>query len=300
MRSDDFTSGDCILPEPMQLPDCYRFSLSAVESRSAYEIYVHVPDCPTPATGFPVVYLLDANADFLLVVEAMRRLSRRPGATGVAPAIVVGVGYPRTSAYGVERRHYDMTAGPPADDDFARSQDLTYGGQTAFLDFIKGRLRRVINGRYSTDPTHNILIGHSLAGYFVLEALAREPDVFAAYAAVSPSIWWDPSRLDAAIVKAAEKNGTEGVRLYAAVGSYEEELAPWQASIRAPSSYTVLRRSRRMVENTRQFCDRISDLFEERANVRFDLAQGEDHASVFIACLGRALRFTLGGKRRTR
>ena len=295
MKNDAVITDDCISPEPMQLPDCCRFSLSAGETRAAYEIYVHVPNCPPPAEGFPVLYLLDANADFLLVVEAMRRLSRRPRSTGIAPAIIVGVGYPETGSYDIERRHYDMTASPPVDDDFALSRDLTYGGQAAFIGFLKGRLRRIINSRYPADPTRNVLTGHSLAGYFVLEALAQEPDLFSAYAAISPSIWWNPPKLEAAFASAASKNGSKHFRLYAAVGGYEEELAPWQASVHVSPNYASLRRRRRMVENTRLLCDSLSRMFEGRADIRFDLAKGEDHASVFIACLGEALRFTIGG-----
>jgi predicted alpha/beta superfamily hydrolase len=279
----------------MQLPDCCRFSLSAGESRSAYEIYVHVPDCPPPAEGFPVLYLLDANADFLLVVEAMRRLSRRPASTGIPPAMVVGIGYPETGSYHIERRYHDMTASPPVDDGFALSQDLRYGGQAAFASFLNARLRRVINSRYPADPTRNVLTGHSLAGYFVLETLAREPNLFSAYAAISPSIWWDPPRLEAAFASAAKTKCANGFRLYAAVGGYEEELAPWQASVHVPPSYASLRGRRRMVKNTRLLCDRLSRLFEGRAEIRFDLAKNEDHASVFITSLSEALRFTLGG-----
>jgi predicted alpha/beta superfamily hydrolase len=39
------------------------------------------------------------------------------------------------------------------------------------------------------------LMGESLAGLFVVETFLKEPQMFDAYVAVSPSVWWDGGRL---------------------------------------------------------------------------------------------------------
>jgi predicted alpha/beta superfamily hydrolase len=52
--------------------------------------------------------------------------------------------------------------------------------------FIESRLRT---------SGETALIGESLAGLFVVETFLKEPQMFDAYVAVSPSLWWDGGEL---------------------------------------------------------------------------------------------------------
>ena len=80
------------VPESLVMPGCSRSTLRSSETGLHYEIFVYVPDIEPPVGGFPVVYVLDGNSDFITVAETVRRVSRRPKATGIDPAIVVGIG----------------------------------------------------------------------------------------------------------------------------------------------------------------------------------------------------------------
>src|SRR5262249_4263018 len=66
----------------------------------------------------------------------------------------------------------------------------TSGGADKFLDFIQTELIPEIDKRYATRP-YRIFTGHSLGGLFAIHSLVARPDLFNAYIASSPSLWWD-------------------------------------------------------------------------------------------------------------
>ncbi len=59
----------------------------------------------------------------------------------------------------------------------------------------------VINNRYRTTK-ETAIIGESLAGFFIVETLFLEPDLFDTYIAFDPSIWWNDNDL---VNRAAER-----------------------------------------------------------------------------------------------
>src|SRR5215469_242118 len=66
----------------------------------------------------------------------------------------------------------------------------TSGGGDHFLDFIQNELMPEIDRRYRTAP-YRIFAGHSLGGLIAIHILTSRPDMFQAYIAVSPSLWWE-------------------------------------------------------------------------------------------------------------
>ncbi|UCC82977.1 MAG: tetratricopeptide repeat protein [Gemmatimonadota bacterium] len=66
----------------------------------------------------------------------------------------------------------------------------TSGGAESFQRFLEEELIPVIDESYRTYP-FRILVGHSLAGLFALESLARSPDLFQATIALDPSLYWN-------------------------------------------------------------------------------------------------------------
>ena len=275
--------------EGLVLPSCRRFAMRSDETGLAYEIFVYVPDAPLPPSGFPVVYVLDANSDFVTVAETVRRVARRPRATGIGPSIVVGIGYPNTQGYDPDRRYFDFTHGPSACPSGADTPGAACGGQAAYLRVLSEQLLPYIASHFHAHPHRRTLLGHSLARYFVLEALARRPDLFDACISFSPSIWWDREGLRARI---AQGCGTrEGLRLYIAAGRYEQEIAPWQAPENFSDAYHEMRAARRMVENAREMAGEIEAAFSPDIKVKFELGDKEDHSTVVTTLLCRALRF---------
>lgn len=76
------------------LPGTERRVLHARATRREYHIMISRPVGKPPSpSGYPVIYLLDANAAFGTMAEAVGLRSRRPEVTGVVPSVVVGIGY---------------------------------------------------------------------------------------------------------------------------------------------------------------------------------------------------------------
>jgi predicted alpha/beta superfamily hydrolase len=274
--------------EPLCLPGARTLRLTAGDGGLSYQIFVSVPNCQVRTRGFPVIFVLDANADFITVSETVRRASRRPEATGIMPAIVVGIGYPGAEAYDQARRYFDFTASPasPVSGDDAA---YAYGGQARFIRFLQRDLIPHLEARFPVDIDRKLLMGHSLAGYFALEVLARQPDLFQAYVSLSPSIWWDKEGLKRRLA-ASCRSGLKA-RLYVGVGRFEEELAPWQNRTTLSEAYHALRAQRRMVGNARDLVDGVAASKSVGDSICFEIGEKEDHATVFTTLLCRGLRF---------
>lgn len=254
-----------------------------------YRLFIAWPAEEAPAAGFPVIYLLDANAAFATMVEAMRMQSRHPEATGVEPAVIVGIGYPTSEPFDIARRTFDLTP-PPFDrrisiDDPTGSRAV--GGAPELLRFIAEEVVPVVEPRFAVDPNRRALFGHSFGGLFVLHALFSRPDLFAGYVAASPSIWWR----DRAILAEEEafcRRGSlpEGRLLAVMVGALEQAArSPAPADGRAPDLT-----ARRMVDNARELAERLGVLDPARLAVHFHLLAEETHPSSLPVAISRSLR----------
>ncbi|MCJ8145141.1 alpha/beta hydrolase-fold protein [Ancylobacter sp. A5.8] len=274
--------------QPVTLPHAHSFDLAAGEG-PAWRIFIAVPRETPPPGGFPVLYLLDANAGFATLVEALRRGAERPQGTGVTPAVIVGIGYPAEGVYDRARRTFDYTAGPSAEASPPGGDARATGGRDAFLAFIEEVLKPRIARECPVDPGRQALIGHSLAGWFVLDVLCRNTACFQSYVAISPSIWWDEPRLLDGLAHLAR--GPR--RLAVMVGEWEQQLAPWQRGL--PQSAEMLeRRARRaMADRARALSQAAAEALGPQARVAFTLMADEDHASIVPAAMTRALRFVL-------
>lgn len=157
----------------------------------AYEIMIWQPEGPPPKGGYPVYYLLDANAVFGTFTETVRLQSSGPRKK--EPAIIVGIGYPTTQPLVRERRFFDYTL-PASDEELLiRKTSAPWpenGGIEQFLDFIEYTVQPEIEKHTSVNPKRRALFGHSLGGFFTLYTLFTRSYLFQYYAAGSPSIWW--------------------------------------------------------------------------------------------------------------
>jgi predicted alpha/beta superfamily hydrolase len=244
-----------------------------------YRLFLAVPDGDPPAAGWPVLYLLDAAGSFATCVEALRRMARRPDATGVSPMVVVGLS--ADTGYDVGRRQRDYTS--------ARSDAPVqgeHGMAGAFLDFLVYEIKPLVAHRIAVDPARQVLCGHSLAGYFVLWTLVNRPDAFGGYAAISPSIWWDK----AALIEAAGGLGADAARAFVTVGEWEDEVPPWQQAAPGADQVRARRKARGMVAGAREIAVHLQASLGP-ANVTFSLLPEEDHASIISTAMPRILRF---------
>jgi predicted alpha/beta superfamily hydrolase len=124
---------------------------------------------------YPVLYMTD-GADIAYTTSTIDFLAR---SDRIPDMIVVGI----TNT----DRIRDLTPTKPKD---AGNDVTSSGGADKFLTFIQRELIPQIEKTYRTEP-YRIFAGHSAGGLLAMHALATRNDLFDAYIASSPSLWWD-------------------------------------------------------------------------------------------------------------
>jgi uncharacterized protein len=119
---------------------------------------------------YPVLYLLDGEEHFYATVGMIKQMS---GVWG--DMIVVGI----TNS----DRNRDLT--PTVNNS---------GGGENFMNFIKKELIPRMDSTYPTAP-YRIFSGHSLGGLTVINTLLNNTQLFNAYIAIDPSLWWENKKL---------------------------------------------------------------------------------------------------------
>ncbi|WP_313472194.1 alpha/beta hydrolase-fold protein [Brevundimonas sp.] len=128
---------------------------------------------------YPVLYLLDGGRDQdFHHISGIAQLGTIVGTT--RDVIVVGIA-------SVDRRN---ELALPTDNPELIARYPTHGRSERFRRFVAEEVQPFIEGRFRTNG-ESALMGESLAGLFVVETFLKEPQMFDAYVAVSPSLWWD-------------------------------------------------------------------------------------------------------------
>lgn len=166
---------------PLAIGDTWTIASTALgETR---RINVYVPAGIPAGTPLPVLYMPDGGMleDFLHVAGL---LQVGAGNGTVRPFLLVGI-------ENTQRRR-DLT-GPT---EVAKDRRIApvVGGSQAYRDFIRKELMPEVEKRYRVTQ-EKAIVGESLAGLFVVETLALEPDLFDTYIAIDPSLWWNDGRL---------------------------------------------------------------------------------------------------------
>ncbi|MDA7419246.1 alpha/beta hydrolase-fold protein [Xenophilus arseniciresistens] len=267
--------------------------LRAKANGFAYRVQIWLPPGEAPAAGFPAICVLDGQALFGTFVEGIRRASRRPDATGVVPMAVIAIAHEAEAEgeapplYAENLRRRDFTAGPCADEP-APADAASVGGAPAFLSFLVDELMPALTAELPLDPARQTLFGHSLAGHFVLQALALRPAAFACWAAISPSVWWDEEGLRRRLCAALPH--ADRPRLLMAVGEYEGEVPPWQRTQPGYEQLVARRARRQMVASAQALAQEIGPRFDED-EFSFRIFPEEDHASILMIAAQRVMRF---------
>jgi predicted alpha/beta superfamily hydrolase len=156
----------------------YRFERLNVDSpdhQRHYRLDIGIPRSAPPASGYPVMYLLDGNNVMAEVQDDW--LGELSAGT---PPLLVMIGYDIDGTYDGEQRTRDYT------------------GETskAFLDVILTTIKPEVQARYSVDLKRQSLWGHSFGGLFTLYALLQHPEAFQTWIAASASLWYQPITFD--------------------------------------------------------------------------------------------------------
>jgi predicted alpha/beta superfamily hydrolase len=162
---------------------------------------------------YPVIYLLDGFAYFDATIGIVHHLSARSAAAQRIPeSIVIGI---RNTNRRRDMTPSRMTTGPYSEGS---------GGAAFFRAFLEKDLIPQVDAGFRTDGTA-ILIGHSLAGLFVLDTFVEHPQLFQGYIASDPSLWWDHNLLAQKMAKQKKPSAKSRVKLFIAQANTHPDSA---------------------------------------------------------------------------
>lgn len=178
------------------------------------KIWIYTPDMTSPGSNqrYPVIYLLDGDAHFASVAGMVQQLSQVNG-NNVLPQMIV-VAIPNTN------RTRDLTPThinsdlPMMDSNASRAT----GGGEIFISFIEKELIPYVDTAYPTAP-YRVLIGHSFGGLTVMNTLASHKNLFSAYIAIDPSMWYDKEKFLKTTMSQLEKGNFSGKRLFIGIAN---------------------------------------------------------------------------------
>lgn len=169
------------------------------------KVWVYTPATTSKDTStdkkYPVVYLLDGDAHFFSTVGIIQQLSQANG-NGILPEmIIVAIEHPN------------------------RLKDLTPTVQTAgdykpnpFISFLSDELMPFIEKKYNS-ASYKILVGHSLGGLTAIDVLTRFPNLFNAYIAIDPSMWYNDEKILANTLAQLPAKNLNGKSLFLAIAN---------------------------------------------------------------------------------
>lgn len=237
------------------------FKIKSNYTDSFYDINLYIPE-ESKTNNLPLIIVLDGGNCFELVKCCIKQQGQLYVKTGVKPSIVVGISHQEFERK--EKRFLDFTA--PAEKYFVEEKRKfmipdNLGGSENFNSFIERELLPIIESNINFDKNNITIIGHSLSGYYVLWNLLKGSNIYKNIISFSPSVWWnDYELLNFPNLETTEKN------IFIGVGEKE--------------GY--------MVEGAQKIYNKIKSF---NSNCNIYIAPEENHGSVVITSISRALRY---------
>jgi predicted alpha/beta superfamily hydrolase len=168
-----------------------RITINSTYLNEEREIQILLPESyrSNMQATYPVIYLLDGDYVFQGVAGMLDFMANKGQL--IPDVILVGIADKGTDKYRQYMTPEGLTAPFEKDDS---------GKAKLFLNFLEEELKPYISLNYRT-ANNSILVGHSIGGLFVLNALFESPDAFENFVSISPSVWLN----DHAIMEKAKK-----------------------------------------------------------------------------------------------
>ena len=174
-------------------------------------VWVYLPsdyyDTTYAPQKYPVMYLLDGDSHFHSMTGIHQFLSKGVSAS-VPQMIIVGILNTDRARDLTPTNSYEPEKGE-------RYTFKTSGGNRKFISFLEKELMPVIKKKYRTNG-YKLFVGHSFGGLTVLNTLLTRNDLFNAYVAIDPSIWWDNNYILKEAANKLSNNNFEGKTLFLA------------------------------------------------------------------------------------
>lgn len=175
-----------VLSQPVTIGNSHKLVSTALGEERVINVILPATYGKEPAKRYPVVYLIDGGVDQdLLHVSGVIQLGAGLGRS--SEAIIVGV---------ETRDRRKELAGPTRDPELLK-EFPTAGSSAAFRGFLRDEVMPLVQRTYRSNG-QDMVIGESLAALFIIETYLVEPQLFDAYAAIDPSLWWDGEALSQA------------------------------------------------------------------------------------------------------
>jgi uncharacterized protein len=236
------------------------------------KVWIHIPNSNagnknTGKEEYPVVYLLDGDANFNSIVSITEFMSN---AGLCPPMIVVGVLHPA--------RMTDLTFGTD------KETPGIVGNGEKFMRYMEQELMPYIESNYPA-TSYKIFIGHSVGGLTVVNTLIHKPNLFNAYVSLDGALWWNNQQIvtDSKMIL-ANKN-YKGKTLFMALANRMEK---------GMDTLTVQKDTTEGTELIRSNLEFIAAIFKNKTNqLRFKhvFYENDDHSSVRLIGEYDALRF---------
>ena len=236
------------------------------------KVWIHIPGSNggndiTGKRRYPVIYLLDGDANFNSIVSITEFMSN---AGLCPPMIVIGVLHPD--------RMTDLTFGTD------KETPGIVGRGEKFMRYVEKELMPYIESNYPTAP-YKIFIGHSVGGLTVVNTLIHHPNLFNAYVSLDAALWWNNQQIVTEAKMILANKNYKGKTLYMALANRMEK---------GMDTLQVQKDTTEGTELIRSNLEFIKDIFKNKTNqlrFRHVFYENDDHSSVRLIGEYDALRF---------
>lgn len=266
--------------QPYEVAGSEVWSVPDPVSGRDYQVFVALPPSydEQPERRYPVLYVTDADYAFPLI----RQISRRLNVEGprVEEFILVGLSYAKGEG-GMQSRRRDYTPTPNGPSN--APADAVHGGGAEYIGYLREQVLPFVAGRYRSDESRRLFLGHSYGGLLGAQILLSEPAMFSGYVLGSPSFWYDRRHMERFEAAYAAGHDDLPASVYMYVGQYEA-MKP------GDPRYA---REVDMVADARRMERALRSRGYPSLEVRLDVLNDEDHLSVaprgFTLALDRLL-----------
>ncbi|MEP7144501.1 MAG: alpha/beta hydrolase-fold protein [Ferruginibacter sp.] len=263
-------------------------TIDSIDSKILNEkrkVWIYVPnngsDDLYSKQHYPVVYLLDGDAHFSSVVGMIQQLSSVNGNT-ICPEMIV-VGIPNTDRTRDLTPTHVISDLPFVDSNFSKNS----GGGEKFTSFIEKELMPHIDSLYPTLP-YRVLIGHSFGGLTVMNTLIHHTNLFNAYIAIDPSMWWDNKKLLTQTKQVLANKPYQGVSLLLGIAN---TMNAGMDTAQAQKDTTISTKHIRSILELNKYLRRNP---QNKLSYQYKYYNDDDHSSVPLIAEYDALHFIFG------
>lgn len=245
-----------------------------------YQAFVSLPAsyAKEPERRYPVLYVTDADYAFPIIRQIARRLNvERPQ---LRDFILVGLSYAKGEG-GMRSRRRDYTPTPRGPSD--APADAVHGEGAAYQRYLRDQVLPFVAGRYRTDPSQRMFLGHSYGALLGAQILFTEPAMFSGYILGSPSLWYDKRHMFAAEKAYAAAHRDLRAKVYVYTGEYE---ARREGDARFNRTVDLVADSRALVAT-------LKARGYPGLHIRGDVLNDEDHVSVAPRGFTKGLQYLL-------